>query len=199
MPKVIPLLRPASPIPLEGRTDDDLMLLARTGVTDAFAALAGRYMARLVPFCAKMTGDRHAAEEIAQETWLKLWMARESYVPRGKFPVLLYTVARHRCQNHLRERRRRGGDATHRVDVAEIPACDPDDLDTLLEQERRERVLCALSEIPDKMREALLLRFSEGLAYEDIAKIVGSGDSTIRSRVHHGIKTLRERLEREPS
>src|SRR5688572_9030983 len=124
MPKVIPLLRPASAVPLEGRTDDELMLLARAGASGAFAALAGRYMTRLVQFCAKMLGDRHAAEEIAQETWLKLWTARESYVPRGKFPVLLYTVARHRCQNHLRQRQRqrRGGDTRKPVDVAELPA-----------------------------------------------------------------------------
>ncbi len=144
-----------------------------------------------------MTGDPGRAEELAQETWLQIWSARASYQAQGKFAVFLYTAARNRCRNHARDSRRRGrwvvADGGPSLDLA---ARSPEQLDEVLAEERRRTVNEALAALPEKLREAVVLRFSQGLEYEDMALLLGTGESTLRSRVHHGLKKLRERLER---
>lgn len=193
-PRVVP--SPSEGEPLSARSDDELMLLARAGVSEAFGVLAQRHMERAVRFCAKYTGDRHAAEEIAQDTWTYLWTTRARYQPKGKFVVLLLTAARHRCLNHLRSTKREGawleadGDEA-RIDVASAA---PEHLDALLARERQRGILSALGKMPVAQREALLLRFGEDLTYEEMAAVQGTGESTIRSRVHHGLKGLRALL-----
>jgi RNA polymerase sigma-70 factor (ECF subfamily) len=183
---------------LEARSDDELMVLAAAGTSSAFAALASRYAHRLVLFCAKMIGDPRIAEEIAQEAWLAVWEKRASYVPQGKFIVLLYTAARNRCRNHARDgfRRRRWVLDAPSPSLLGAAATAPEQLDGILEREQQRRVHAALGVLPAKLREAVLLRYSEGLSYEDIAAATGTNESTARSRVHHGLKALRASLDR---
>jgi RNA polymerase sigma-70 factor (ECF subfamily) len=182
--------------PLGARTDDELMLLAKAGARDAFGVLARRHMERLVRFCAKQVGDLAAAEEVAQDTWAYLWATRERYLPQGKFLVLLFTAARNRCVNHHRGARRKSswlapeGDGTQ----VDLHAAAPSHLDALLVRERQRGILAALAKIPPASREALLLRFGEELSYEEMSAVQGAVPSTIRSRVHHGLKELRALL-----
>ncbi len=194
-PHVVPLK--VASATLDARTDDELMLLAKAGSRDAFGVLAGRYTDRVLRFSARQTGDKAAAEEIAQEVWLYLWSMRATYVPQGKFVVLLFTAVRHRSANHRRGARRRATWIaptidTHLPDLA--GAHQPDDLDLLLEEERQRRVVSALQKLPPKVREALLLRFGEGLSYQQMADVLSAGESTIRSRVYHALKNLRALL-----
>jgi RNA polymerase sigma-70 factor (ECF subfamily) len=167
--------------------DDRLMHDVCNGSTDAMAVLVARYHARLVGFCAKQTRDDAAAEELVQETFLRLWRARASYRAEGKLAVLLYTTARNLCRNHARSLRRH-----QPVELAEVHA--PDPVDALLDRERWRDVTAALGELPPKLREAVTLRFEHQLAYDEIAAIVGANESTVRSRVHHAIGQLRARL-----
>lgn len=185
--------------PHDARSDDELMALARGGERGALAALAGRYMAQVTSFCAKLTRDPRASEELAQDTWLQVWAGRYAYEPRGKFAVFLYTIARNRCRNHVRARRRRGAwppPLGAPPDVGELASGAPDHLDALLARERGRRVHEALFGLPEKLREAVVLRFAEGLSYEDMASVLGGSESTLRSRVHHALKSLRSELER---
>jgi len=172
------------------------MLLAKAGAREAFGVLVARHMDRVVRFSAKHTGDLPAAEEIAQDTWAYLWSARERYVPQGKFIVLLLTAARNRCINHRRGSSRRDAWLAPEDDAAHesLHAAAPSHLDALLVRERERTVLTALAKVPPALREALLLRFGEGLSYEEMAAVQGTGPSTLRSRVHHGIKGLRALL-----
>jgi len=193
-PRLVPLDPKGAP--LADRSDDDLMLLAKAGAREAFGALARRHMDRLVRFCAKQIGDLQAAEEIAQDTWAYLWTTRERYVPQGKFGVLLFTAARNRCMNHRRGAKREGVWLAPEADETRIPldTAAPSHLDAILVRERQRGVLSALGKMPPALREALLLRFGEELSYEEMATIQGAGASTIRSRVHHGLKGLRALL-----
>jgi RNA polymerase sigma-70 factor (ECF subfamily) len=170
---------------LADRDDEELMLLVRADSTDAMAALVARYHARLTSFCAKYTRDFAASEELVQETFLRLWRARASYRSEGKLAVLLYTTARNLCRNHARSAQRRA----RPLEIAAPPAADP--VDALLARERWRDVEAALGELPDKLREAVVLRFEHQLAYDQIAEVVGSNESTVRSRVHHGLAQLR--------
>lgn len=195
---VIPLARPGAQRALPERTDDELLRLARAGRSDAFEMLVTRHMPRLAGFCIKMLGDRRAGEDVAQETWLQVWTHRASYRPQGRFEAFLYTIARNRCRNAARSMRRRRRFRADSGGHEHEPADDaPSNLDSLLADERRHQVLDAMQRLPQKLREALILRYSQELDYPQIAAIVGRGESTVRSRVHHGLRRLRQLLGEE--
>jgi RNA polymerase sigma-70 factor (ECF subfamily) len=179
---------------LPERSDDELMELSQAGVRDAFAALVERHAERVVRTCAAFVHDGAAGAELAQETWVTIWAQRSQYRPEGKFIVWLITAARNRCRNHVR---RHGIVRRHAQleagGTGETPS--PDQIDRLLLEERRHRVRTALFRLPDGMREALLLRYAEELRYDEMAEVLRVGESTLRSRVHHGLRRLRELLE----
>jgi len=181
--------------PLDERDDDALMLLASAGRTDAFAVLVARYVKRLSNLCAKLVCDARVGEELAQESWLQVWAARGKYQPGGRFTVYLFTVARNRCRNHLRDGKRRARWLESDLAIDQLPdGAAPGQLDALLDAERRRRVSLAIATLPDTLREVVLFRFSEGLDYPDIARIVGRTESAIRSRVYLAMAQLREQL-----
>ena len=192
-PKVVPLTAARAGAPGAPRSDEDLMLLVRAGSRDAMASLAARHIGPLTSFCAKLTGDGGAAEDIVQETLLRLWTHRADWQPRGRVAALLYTVARNLCRNRARDDRRRDRwllPPTPGVDMERLRVASPD-VDPVLSRERRRDVLRALGELPEALREALLLRFDGELPYETIAAIVGANESTVRSRVHHALLRMR--------
>jgi len=111
--------------------------------------------------------------------------------------VFLLTIARNRCRNAARNAwRRSAGDRALGAPSAE-PAEGGDQLDRLLEAERERRVREVVLSMPDRHREALLLRFDQGLAYADMSRVLGVPEVTARSRVFHALRRLREELEEE--
>ncbi len=144
---------------LQSRDDDALMLLASASRADAFALLVRRHGGRLANLCAKLLGDRVIGEEVAQESWLQLWAARTRYQPGGQLTVYLFTIARNRCRNQLRDRHRR-----HRWVSAEPAPLEAPDLEggdhlgAVIEQERLRRVNDAVARLPAALREVLLFR-----------------------------------------
>lgn len=177
----------------EERSDAELMLLASAGAQDAFEVLVRRYLAQVQRFATRYLGDPAAGAEVAQEALLKVWHARKEFRPARPFTVYLFTVVRNLCRNRYRDSQRRhhrlaleeGGDAAHSP------------LDALLEAERHRRTLAALHELSPKLREAVLLRFDQGLDYPEIARILNAPESTIRSRVFLGIRQLRARTQED--
>jgi RNA polymerase sigma-70 factor (ECF subfamily) len=150
-------------------------------------------MPRVTKYCARFVGQLATAEELVQEIFVEVWLRRARYRPQGKFVVFLFTLARHRCLNRLRDegrRWRRDVDAAA-VGVA-VGACPPDQLEALLERERQRRVQVALLGLSTKLREVVLLRFDQGLDYPDIARILGCSESTTRSRVRLAMERLRD-------
>jgi RNA polymerase sigma-70 factor (ECF subfamily) len=193
----MPVPRLVRPVPdrLQDRSDDELMTLAQAGVRDAFAVLVGRHAVRLAQACARFVNNADAGAERAQETWVALWAARSQYRADGKFIVWLLTAARNRCRNHVR---RQGMGHAHVGLMAQgAEASSPDQIDRLLLEERRRRIREALTRLPERMREALLLRYAEDLPYDEMAEVLSVGESTLRSRVHHGLRLLRNLLEKK--
>jgi RNA polymerase sigma factor (sigma-70 family) len=182
------------PATLDQRSDDELMTLAQAGLRDAFAVLVERHAQRLVQVCARFVNDGDLGAELAQETWVAVWTQRAKYRGDGRFVVWLVTAARNRCRNHVRRHGviRRHDESAARADG--VPSASQ--IDELLLEERRRRVRDALARLPERMREAVLLRYGEELAYEEMAVALRVGESTLRSRVHHGLRLLRSLLEK---
>lgn len=186
--KVIPISQARPRRDLEARSDDELMELAAAEVKEAFAELTRRYQARVRSFCRRWDAER--GEDLAQEVFLQLWRARGRYQPRGQFPLYLFTIVRNRCRNA-----RRSWFRSPSLEPLPPGLGDPaDQLDRMLEQERARRVSQRVAQLPPKLREAVLLRFGEGMGYADIAEIVHAPQATVRSRVFHGLRRLQKEL-----
>ena len=185
--------------PLASRSDDELMLLSSRGLHAAFEELVRRHARRLLGFFTKHVGSTVLGEDLAQEIWLAVWDHRSEYRPDGRFVVWLFTLARNRIRNIRRDIARRPvpADGDPAAILARAPDLAPSDLDRLVVAEQRSRLDRAVACVPQNLREALLLRFSEELPYEDVARILETNESTARSRVFHGIRDLRRRLRGE--
>lgn len=194
--------RPLAAVPdppeirLKERDDEALMTLVGAGRREAFAVLAGRYLSRLAGYCAKCTGSPRVGEELGQDVLLEVWTRRQAYRSSGRFRTWLFTLARNRCLNHLRSERRRSlwlRSSASLDPEAPGPAATlaPGQVDQLLAAERARHVRTALLGLSPKLREAVLLRFDQGLDYAEIARIVSAPEVTVRSRVFLGLKGLR--------
>ncbi len=190
-----PRLVRLTPDPLPDRSDDELMTLAQAGMREAFAVLVARHAERLVRACSRFVHDAAAGAELAQETWAAAWTTRAQYRADGKFIVWLLTAARNRCRNHLRHQRVAKTYALGEG-ARSLEPTSSDQIELLLVEERRRRVHDALSRLPARMREALVLRYAEELHYDEMAGVLQTGESTLRSRVHHGLRLLRGLLEK---
>jgi RNA polymerase sigma-70 factor (ECF subfamily) len=175
---------------LTERTDDELMVLSRAGVKAAFAVLVERHAARVFGLCSRFVNDAERGRELSQDCWVEVWRARDNYRGDGQFAVWLVTIARNHCRNELRRRKVREREPLH-----EPVTPSAGQLDSLLVEERRKRVRDALSELSSPLREALLMRYAEGLRYDEMTHVLSAGESTLRSRVHHGLKALKQMLE----
>ncbi|QEH38403.1 ECF RNA polymerase sigma factor SigE [Aquisphaera giovannonii] len=169
-----------------------LVLRFQAGDEVAFAELVARYAPRLRYFLRKLLGDHHAAEDALQEAWLDVTRSISRLGDAGAFAAWVYRIARDRASRRLR----RKGRVVATID-GEGPACEPSDDDPLLSAERAEAIHAALDRLSPEHREALVLRFLEGMSYEDMSRVVGRPTGTVRSRLHYARRALRDALERE--
>jgi len=180
----------------EGSPDEQLMEATALGEEAAFEVLSLRLYPSLVRYCSKLTGRQDDADDLAQETLLKLWGARARYLPTAPLKAFVLTIARNLCLQSLRGAGRRALRVVPSEDgsTPELATSGPQALERLVAAERGEALKAALQQLPELQREALLLRFDQGLDYAAAAQVLGRGESTIRSQVFYGLKKLRELL-----
>lgn len=193
-----PHLRLVDALPGSIPSDDACMVAAAAGDARAFEALVARHEVALRRFCRTLVGDESSARDAAQETFLKLWASRERYRPEGKLKAFLFTLARNHCRSQIRRRAvlawvGLSSDASGSAPLDDQPSA-PDQLAALQSQRL---VTVALDRLPEKLRTPLVLRFVDGLPYEDIARVIGRTPSAARSRVHYGLIELKKRLPAE--
>lgn len=172
-------------------------LRLRRGDPEAFDALLARYQNRLYRYLVRLTANSAAAEDLFQDTWLKVLTRIHRYDERRPFEPWLFAVARNLAIDYLRRTAPRSLDEPSEVgdsDVGRLGADEPGSLDRLLEQERRDLLERRLEELPALYREALSLRFEEDMAFEEIAEVLSAPVSTVKSRVQRALSTLRRRM-----
>ena len=179
---VVPFPRPETA--LSSRSDDELMRLSSAGMDDAFAVLVRRYQGAVRGYCVRFCGGPGTGDDAAQDVFVELWRTRSRYEPRGKFRSYLFLIAQTRCLNAVRRKR-------HEEELSHDIVQPGTELEALLDRDRARRVQQKLELLPRKLREALLLRFSAGLDYEEMARVLARSQSTVRSRVFHGLLRLR--------
>jgi RNA polymerase sigma-70 factor (ECF subfamily) len=164
-----------------------VVLRCQAGDESAFAELVERCAPRLRYYLRKMLGNAHAAEDALQEVWLDVFRGLARLSDAGAFTAWVYRIARDRAFRTVRRRRNHVP-----LTEAEEPAeDDPDDFSAA----DAEAIHLALDGLPAEQREVLVLRFLEGMSYEDIARVAGCELGTVRSRLHYAKRALRRALE----
>lgn len=181
-------------------SDWDLVARASDGDAAAFAELVERYHRPVVHFTQRMVGSREDAEDIAQESFVRVYRYLHRLEPQAKFSTLLFGISRNLALNFLRDTGRRGRGVTYSLtdrDNQDIPLEDeslrPDRIARLNEIEQR--VEEGIMKLSPKHREVLVLRELQGLDYASIAKIVKCRKGTVKSRIARAREQLRTLLE----
>jgi RNA polymerase sigma-70 factor, ECF subfamily len=183
-------------------SDEELMEEIVRESEEAFAALVTRYQNRIVNVVSRLINDRDRAQEIAQETFLRVFIHRERYRPSGKFSTWLYTIAMNLAKNEIRRRVRARGVVSldKLMEVAgdsggfiADPAPGPDRLYRRRDVEAK--VSDAVERLPRKFREVIVLRDIQQLSYEEIGEALKIPGGTVRSRINRARLALKELLD----
>jgi RNA polymerase sigma-70 factor (ECF subfamily) len=207
-----PLRTPQTPYPMDNViiprtkaptvTDEELIALFQQGDEQAFVTLVGRFKNPLTNFVYRLLGELDEADDIVQETFLRVYSHRHSYNPVAKFSTWLYRIALNLATSALRRetRRRRylkdGMLAGFALTRADREAHDPDmsidsQVDTTITLQLVQKALMQISPV---FREVVVLRDIQGLTYEEIAGITGLELGTIKSRISRGRSHLQKLL-----
>ena len=184
------------------------MLAFKSGDARAFRVLVQRHRGSVFNFILRYTGHKARAEDLLQETWLKVVRSSSEYEPKAKFTTWVYTIAVNLCKNRLKYLGRRKAESQadfeplkERLNAEEVQSFTSGDVerpDQMAEGREVERVvrLC-LSEMDPDFREVLVLRDLEDLSYEELADITGLPDGTVKSRLHRARAMLKSAVERK--
>ena len=175
-------------------TDERLMEAVATGNERAFEELYRRYARRLQGFFLLRTDDGAAAADFVQELFMRLWVARASYSKGRPVAPWLFTLAYNLLRNDLRHRAVEAAwaeEAQHEAEPAEETA--PVGLD---DAELDRAVARAVAGLPEAERTLFALRYEEGFALADVARIMDLPLGTVKSRLHRLTNVLRKKLDR---
>jgi RNA polymerase sigma-70 factor (ECF subfamily) len=181
------------------------MLAYLRGDARAFRALVGRHSDRVYHFILRQVRLPETANELVQETFLRVVKNATSFRADARFTTWLYTIARNLCVDAQRRQKHRHTvplDAPLRRDEADGASLidmvkgDEQAQDESLDDRRFSGALrAALQELPSEQREVFLMRELEGLKFREIADIVGIPENTVKSRMRYALEGLRLRLE----
>ena len=174
---------------LDPLSDDALLVLYARGDAEAARVLTGRHLGRVYGFAARLLGDRAEAEDVAQEAMLRMWRVAGAWrAGEARLSSWLYRVTVNLCTDRQRARQRRRAEPLD--DVAE-PADETANTEaTLMRRERHDALQAALATLPDRQRQAVVLRHIEGLTNPEIAAILEVGVEAVESLTARGKRAL---------
>jgi RNA polymerase sigma-70 factor (ECF subfamily) len=182
------------------RSDEELLQDTVGGDLRAFDVIVRRYRDRLLNFVFRYLGDRTTAEDVVQETFLRVFRKSKDYRASARFSTWLFTIAGNLAKSELRRRKRWrfislgwNEDAEQHIEI-------PDDRprpDAFAETEiATESIEKAIKSLSPNQRQVVILSDIQGMAYEEIAQIVGCPVGTVKSRINRGRLRLQDKLER---
>ncbi len=177
---------------MESQKDIDHAIMRRIQQEDfsAFEELVDRYKGRLVNVIHRMLNNQNEAEDLVQETFLRVWTHRQDYDFSYCLSTWIYTIALNLAKNELRKHRKfkffNLGEMTEKGLELPDPKMGPSALGHMLQQ--------AITTLPPKYKTAFLLRDVEQMSYEEVAQILGVPLGTVKSRVNRARAVLKEYL-----
>ena len=183
-------------------SDEQLFALFQKGDNKAFDKIVIKYKDRLYTFLYRIVNDVDLAQDLAQDTFYKVVVNKDSYQELYKFSTWMYTIAKRLAFTELRKKQRRKTDAfsditkTDRVIQVEDPSSGDVDKE-IMNIEKRKNIQEALSELERDFRIIIILRDIQELSYEHISKIIEVPIGTVKSRINRGRKKLLELLKKK--
>ncbi|MCX7700503.1 MAG: sigma-70 family RNA polymerase sigma factor [Gemmataceae bacterium] len=184
-------------------SDEDLLTAFCRGQREAFGVLVRRYERELYGYLRRYLGDDYLADDVFQNTFLQVYQKAEQYDASRRVRPWLYTIATNQAVDALRRQNRHAaisldqtagessdGDWRSLLELLEASGGDP--LEHLLSEERRVLVRAAVDQLPDFLRQVVILAYYQGLKYRDVANILGIPVGTVKSRLHSALLRLHE-------
>lgn len=181
--------------------DNQLMQKAGSGDRTAFKQLVQKHQRTVTGIIYRYTGNHNEVEDLAQDIFLKIYKAANSYVPRAQFKTWLYKVVANHCLNFFRSQKRKAfissldqssEEYNPHIQRTEEQQKQPELI--LQQQELHTALKSALSELPERQRMAIILHRFEGLSYKEIATVMGSSLSAVESLIFRAMNNLKEKL-----
>jgi RNA polymerase sigma-70 factor (ECF subfamily) len=176
--------------------DDAAMTRLAAGDDSALDELMGRWSSGVIDFLMRLTGNHATACDLAQETFVRLYQARERYRPSGTFRAFLYKISSNLARNHARWRSRRPEISADQEEFPE-PA-GPEHSNPLSEtvaEETAEAVRQAILALPVDLRAPLVLSVYEGQKHREIASVLGCSAKAVEMRIYKARQILRGELQ----
>jgi RNA polymerase sigma-70 factor (ECF subfamily) len=182
--------------------DTQLMLQFKAGDQRAFQHLFDNYKKRVINYCFRYCGNAAVAEELAQETFMRVYKAARRYRPKARFSTWLFKIAANVCLNEIRKPVYRA--RMESLDDAAAPALSSDmgpsasgsePPDVLLEEsEKHAKVQDAIKRLPEQQRAALLLRINEEFSYREIGHQIKRSEGHVKTLIYRGRQQLKKML-----
>ncbi len=190
---------------MESGADGEILRRCLAGDEAAYRELVERYQRQVFSLARRMLGNAEDAEDLTQETFVRMFRALDRYDSSRPFPAWLFTIATRLCIDHLRRRRVRpismvqhdpAADEDYTLEI-EDKGLRPDELAAHAEEEDRVRDL--IDALPHHYRIVVLLRHQQDLSYEEIAEALHLPLGTVKARIHRARALLKQHLEGERS
>ncbi len=192
-------LMPSLNMPEEFRyTDEELIARFQDGDEQAYVELVNRYRDRLMSFIFRFVNDMEKAEDIVQDTLMKLYTHRHFYRNIAKFSTWIYTIAGNLAKTELRRKKRHK--VTHLSHMGteereyQLPSVEPETGETAQGHFAEKQIQNAIQELPLHFRTVVILRDIQELSYEEISKIVDVPLGTVKSRINRARLQLQQAL-----
>lgn len=181
------------------KTDEELVVLAAGGSTDAFNQLVVRWERTIHALAYRVLGREEDARDVCQEAFLRAYRGLSKFKREAKFSSWLYRIALNLCRDWMRRQRRRG-DLQAAFDTEDLPEhvlVDPISEtaeDAIVRRDLGKAVGKVMATLPVQQREVIVLKEFHDLTFREIAELVGCPLSTVKTRFYQGLSTLRHRL-----
>jgi RNA polymerase sigma-70 factor, ECF subfamily len=185
------------------REDAEIVRLVLAGDTELYAVLVNRYRTRVTRYVERFTYDLEDARDVAQDVFIKVYAALDSFDPRFKFSTWLFRIAGNAAIDHLRRRRVRtlplehpsGEDGETRA--VDPPETRPNPHEELARRRLRDALSAAIDRLPDDYRELISLRHYGEMPYEEIAELKGMPLGTVKNKLFRARQALRDLLPKD--
>jgi RNA polymerase sigma-70 factor (ECF subfamily) len=186
----------------EGLSDADVMLRVKAGDQSAFDYLVQKYRRPLVSFMYRMARNTAAAEDLAQEVFLRVYRSRATYEASAKFTTWLYRIATNLAVNHARDTRHERPEATVSLDepdeetgtTFELPDSGMTAEQTMIRRERMLAIRSKVEALPERQRLAVVMHKYQQMDYKQIAEVLKLSESATKSLLFRAYETLRDQL-----
>ncbi|MFQ5718708.1 MAG: RNA polymerase sigma factor [Acidobacteriota bacterium] len=168
-------------------TDEELIRAWRAGEADAFDRLVERHMKRIYALAFRLTGSHDAADDLAQESFIRAHRGLSRFRGEARFGTWLTRILLNLARNPRRS-------FLPLTTAPEPVTTGQGALMGLIDDERRKQVRAAVSTLPEKQRQTLLLRLYEGLRFREIAGVLGTTTGTAKANFFHAVRGVARRL-----